>query len=49
MVATRLIHMYQVFLYATSKGCSCMAKMDMFLLFKVICLMLRSGFKDGCY
>ena len=33
MLATRIIHIYQVFVHTLlSKGCSCMAKMDAFRL-----------------
>ena len=57
MLATRIIHIYWVFLYITfqrrwlsgQKGRSSIVDVEEILLFNVVGLMLRTGFKDACY
>ena len=57
MLATRIIHIYRVFLYITfqrmklygQNGRVSIVVIEEILLFKVIGLMLRTGFEDGSY
>ena len=57
MLATRIIHIYQVFLYTAfqrmllygQNGCVSIVVIEEILLFNVIGLMLCTGFEAGCY
>ena len=56
ILATRIIHMYRVFLYTTFKdvavwpnGRVSIVNIEEILLFNVVGLMLRTGSEGGCY
>ena len=57
MLATRIIHIHRVFLYITfqrmwlfgQNGRGSIVDVEEILLFNVVGLMLRTGFKDACY
>ena len=57
MIATRIIHIYQVFLNTNfqmmkvygQNGRVSIVDIEEILLFNVVGLMLRTGFEDACY
>ena len=55
MLSTRIIHIYRVFLYTTFQRMLLygqnrrVSDIEEILLFKVVGLMLRTGFEDTCY
>ncbi|RMX47906.1 hypothetical protein pdam_00010622 [Pocillopora damicornis] len=46
MLATRIIHIYRLY---SQNGRVSIVDIEEILLFNVVCLMLRTGFEDGCY